>query len=369
MNELRLEDINSFQNFVRMPPALFDEILHRITPRIEKEDTRLRKALQPGMKLAITLRHLATGDLYPTLSYDFRVSRNTIVKFIPEVCQAIVAEFKEEMVKCPTTPEEWTEVADDFESKWNIPHVLGALDGKHVALRCAPNSGSVYHNYKGFFSIVLMALVDADYKFLWVDVGGMGHMSDAQILNASELKECIENETIGFPDPLAMRNDDEEIPFFILGDDAFALRTYLMKPYARRGLSPEQLVYNYRISRGRRVVENAFGILANRWQCLLKTLQQYPEVVRDLVETAICLHNMLRIRLPSIQHAEVDQEDYRHNIIPGEWRDQANMLEVEQAVRGNRDSVEAKRQREVLRLYFNSPAGAVPWQERMVRHH
>uniref|UniRef100_UPI00358F4AD4 putative nuclease HARBI1 n=1 Tax=Myxine glutinosa TaxID=7769 RepID=UPI00358F4AD4 len=297
MNELRLEDINSFQNFVRMPPARFDEILHRITPRIEKEDTRLRKALQPGMKLAITLRHLATGDLYPTLSYDFRVSRNTIVKFIPEVCQAIVAEFKEEMVKCPTTPEEWTEVADDFESKWNIPHVLGALDGKHVALRCAPNSGSLYHNYKGFFSIVLMALVDADYKFLWVDVGGMGHMSDAQIYNASELKECIENETIGFPDPLAMQNDDEEMPFFILGDDAFALRTYLMKPYARRGLSPEQLVYNYRISRGRRVVENTFGILANRWQCLLKTLQQYPEVVHDLVETAICLHNMLRIRV------------------------------------------------------------------------
>ena len=167
-----------------MPPALFDEILHRITPRIEKEDTRLRKALQPGMKLAITLRHLAAGDLYPTLSYDFRVSRNTIVKFIPEVCQAIVAEFKEEMVKCPTTPEEWTEVADVFERRWNIPHVLGALDGKHVALRCPPNSGSLYHNYKGFLSIVLMALVDADYKFLWVDVGGMGHMSDAQIFNA-----------------------------------------------------------------------------------------------------------------------------------------------------------------------------------------
>ena len=55
------------------------------------------------------------------------------------------------------------------------------------------SSGSVYYNYKGFYSIVLMALVDADYKFLWVEVGSNGSASDAQVFNAGQLKEFIES--------------------------------------------------------------------------------------------------------------------------------------------------------------------------------
>ena len=81
---------------------MFDEILNRVSPRIQKSDTHFRKALEPGLKLAITIRHLASGDKYPSLQYDFRVSRVTITKIL-EVCQAIVAEFKEELIPCPTT--------------------------------------------------------------------------------------------------------------------------------------------------------------------------------------------------------------------------------------------------------------------------
>ena len=75
----------------------------------------------------------------------------------------------------------------------------GSLDGKHVAIRKPAKSGFLYYNYKGFFSVVLMALVDGDYKFLWVDISGYGSMSDAQIFNDSELKECLEDKSIGFP--------------------------------------------------------------------------------------------------------------------------------------------------------------------------
>ena len=105
-----------------------------------------------------------------------------------------------------------------------------------------------------------MGLVDADYKFLWIDVGGHGHMSDAQIFNDSELQECLADGTIGLPAADHLPNDDKDTPYFFLGDDAFGLRTYIMKPYSQR---------NYRISRDHRVVENTFGILAQRWQILL----------------------------------------------------------------------------------------------------
>ncbi|XP_071085428.1 putative nuclease HARBI1 [Haliotis cracherodii] len=254
-----------------MEPRMFDEILQRVSPRILRRNTNYRESLDPGLKLAVTLRYLATGDKYPSLQYQYRVSRSTISVFVPEVCRAIREEYKNEVVQCPRNSNEWKTVADDFKNRWNVPHACGAIDGKHVTLRCPPNTGSLYYNYKGFFSIVLLALVDANYKFLWCDVGGFGSMSDFQIFNESELKECLEDDTINFPVSEPLPHDDMNIPFFILSDDAFALRTYMIKPYSTRGLTKEQRIFNSRISRGRLVVENAFGILAQRFQVFLTT--------------------------------------------------------------------------------------------------
>ena len=104
MNELRQEDVASYANYVRMAPDVYDEILQRIAPRLEKQDTFWRKALTPGLKLAVTLRYLATGDSYLTLQYDCRIAKNTIALFIPQVCDAIIEEYMEEAIHCPTTP-------------------------------------------------------------------------------------------------------------------------------------------------------------------------------------------------------------------------------------------------------------------------
>ena len=84
-------------------------------------------------------------------------------------------------MKTPSTVDEWHQVANSFESQWNFPHCLGALDGKHVVMQAPKNSGSVYYNYKGTFSVVLMALVGANYKFLYIDVGSCGKNSDGGI--------------------------------------------------------------------------------------------------------------------------------------------------------------------------------------------
>ena len=367
MQELRNEDVISFKRYMRITPEMFDEILQRVAPRIQKQDTRFRSALPAGLKLAITIRYMACGDTYTSLAYDFRTASETICHLIPEVCAAIADEYKDEVLSCPLTPEGWLEIAHQFERRWNIPHALGALDGKHVAIKKPSNSGSLYYNYKGFFSIVLMALVDGDYKFLWCDVGGLGHQSDAQIFNNSELKDCIEDNSIGFPDPSPLPNDDRPMPYYILGDDAFPMRTTLMKPYRRTNLTHGQKIFNYRLSRGRRVVENAFGILTSRWRCLDKTMLQTTKVVKIVVTACICLHNLIRMRYANLDRGQMDAEDEDHNIVPGAWRDEVQMGEVQQAVGGgNIDNVVGKQQREYLRMYFCSAAGSVPWQERMV---
>ena len=122
----------------------------------------------------------------------------TIFKFVLQVCTAILKEFQEEYLVCPTDPEDWKKTEGRFRNRWNVPHAVGTLDGKHIAIK---KSGSEYFNYKGYFSLVLLALVDADYKFLWVNVGASGSSSDAQIFNCSKLKRRIENGTLGLPPP------------------------------------------------------------------------------------------------------------------------------------------------------------------------
>ena len=294
MADLYATDIPGFTNYMRMTPEFFEMMKTRLEPRLARQATNYRAPISVGEKLALTIRYLATGESYTSLSCQFRVGRSTISKFLPEVCRAIQDEFTREYLKCPTTPDEWKELEREFRIRWNVPHALGALDGKHVALKKPKNSGALYHNYKGFFSIVMLALVDGQYKFRWVDVGTEGSCSDSQIFNASQPKRRIEDGRIGFPDPAPITQGGRDVPYFILADDAFALKTWLMKPYGRRLLTREERIANYRISRGRRVVEHAFGILVSRFRVMRTTIELPPETVREVVMTCVVLHNILR---------------------------------------------------------------------------
>ncbi len=131
--------------------------LDRLTPRIEKQDTWYQKSLQPGLKVVITLQYLATGDSYHCLMYNFRVAHNTISSI--EVCKAIIEECAKEVIAAPTIEAEWLQIADLFSSQWIFHNSLGAMDWKHIAIKCPKGGGRLYFNYKKFHSIVLMAVV------------------------------------------------------------------------------------------------------------------------------------------------------------------------------------------------------------------
>ena len=365
MKELKKEDTKAFRNFVRMDYETFHEILQRIEGRITKTPNNYRTPLSAGIKLAITMRYLATGDSYHSLMYGFRVAHNTISKVIIQVCEAIIAEYAEEMVPCPTTAEQWKEISKVFSNRWNFHHCLGALDGKHIKIQCPKGGGSLYYNYKGFHSLILMALVDADYRFIWVDVGSNGSAGDAQVFNGGKLKQAIVTGSLNFPPPDALPNDDKEMPYFIIGDDAFALQKWLMKPFSLRNLTKSQRIYNYRLSRARRIVENAFGILAHRFRCLLSTMQQDPKNVAAITLTCVTLHNLLRNKSKSNVIIE-DQEDDDHQMIPGAWRNDTPLTDGVSGFARNTSSIGAKMQRDYLCAYYNSEAGSVPWQNDMV---
>ena len=201
---------------------------------------------------------------------------------------------------------------------------------------------------------------------MWADVGTQGSSSDAQIFNHGPLRNGLENDTLGLPDPEPLPHDDRPLPYFLVGDDAFPLRSWMMKPYSNRNMTNEERIFNYRLSRARRVVENTFGILAHRWRCMLGTMQQDPDRAKIILMAAICLHNLMRLRYPGVQNNDLDQEDEDGNHIPGAWRNDRVLQDVDAVDRGNLPNRDGKRIRTYLKHYYNSNVGSLPWQHNMI---
>lgn len=148
-----------------------------------------------------------------------------------------------------------------------MPNCFGAIDGKHILLRCPPNSESLYFNYKKQFSLVLMAISDHLYRFTLVDIGTYGGNSDGGIFESSHIGKNLNNKRLNLPTSFAyLPGSSISMPGFFIADAAFPLCIQIMKPYSGKNLPEKQKIYNYRLSRARRTVESAFGIFANRWR-------------------------------------------------------------------------------------------------------
>ncbi|XP_011881373.1 PREDICTED: uncharacterized protein LOC105569477, partial [Vollenhovia emeryi] len=103
-------------------------------------------------------------------AWDFRIGRSTIYKIVPEVCNVIWQALQSTYLPA-LRKNQWEHVAKEYEEMWQFPNLLGAVDGKHIRIKAPINSGSLYFNYKKYFSIVLLAACDAKYRFTWVDIG------------------------------------------------------------------------------------------------------------------------------------------------------------------------------------------------------
>jgi len=98
----------------------------------------------------------------------------------------------------------WKLIANEFEQIWQFPHCIGTLDGKHIVIKKPPKSGTSFYNYKQTFSVVLMASVDAHYKFISIDIGSMGRFSDANIFTSGALAKKLYKKTLRLPPPSIM---------------------------------------------------------------------------------------------------------------------------------------------------------------------
>ena len=147
-----------------------------------------------------------------------------------------------------------------------MPHVIGAVDGKHLRIKCPKNTGNLYHNDKGFFSLVLLAICNANYFVTLFDVGQYGINNDSGVLIHSNMGGYFEDHSDNIPQPESVEGCDFDLlSYFFVGDEMFPLKTWLMRPYPGK-LAEQERVFNYRLSRARRVIENCSGILTARWR-------------------------------------------------------------------------------------------------------
>lgn len=376
LEELRLNDPFSFRQYLRMSAGDFEELLQIVGPHITKQSTHLRKTIPPEEKLAVTLRFLATGNSYQDLSYTFRMHRTTIAGFVPLVCKKIYECLKDLYLKLPDTPEVWKSYAKRTEERWQFPNCIGAADGKHIAILHPEDSGSTHYNYKGFYSIVLLAIVDYDYRFLYVDVGCQGRISDGGVYRNSSFYKALENGSLGLPDSeqLPQSTDPDwsfdqcavPVPFMFVADDAFPLGMHCMKPFPQANLTDRKRIFNYRLSRVRRISENVFGIWANRFRVFTTTMALEPNKAVDVTLATIVLHNFLRSKSKESYTGQgaVDLENDNGDVVQGDWRkdpENINFMRSLPVTKSNRASLSADRVRNVLADHFYGP-GQIPWQ-------
>lgn len=315
-------------------------------------------------------RYLVSGDQILSIALAYRIGESTARNIIKETCEVLVKVLQPIFLRTPNQ-EEWRHICASFLEKWQFPNCAGALDGKHFDIQAPRNSGSQYFNYKKSFSEVLFAACDANYIFTLVHVGEIGSNSGAAIFANSPIGQQIRDRGLDLPNGVApLPGSNLKTPCCFVGDDAFPLSTRLMKPYSGHYLPNDEKIFNYRLSRARRVIENAFGILTSRFLVFRSPIALHPKSVDKIILAAICLHNFLKIRDDQLVPSQrlycppkfVDWEDDNGVRQCGDWRQLGARIKGVNVPADDLLDVpeDAINMRNRLKEYILTPAGKVP---------
>ncbi|PNF27438.1 hypothetical protein B7P43_G16885 [Cryptotermes secundus] len=293
-------------------------------------------------------RYLGTGGTFTSIAAYFARGESTVGHIVAETSKAIWETLKETDMHVPTR-DQWGATAERFESLWNLPNCIGAIDGKHVRIKKFANTGSTNFNYKSYHSIVLMACCDADGIFTMIETGYAGRNSDGGIFRASAIKHWILNNRLDIPpaSPLKYDNSDSPFPYYFVANEAFPLARYMMRPYPQR-------IFNYKLSRGRKTIECAFGMACEKFAVLNGPIRIRDPKYMNFVIKAVCvLHNYVRKR-KGLQYMPTDE-------FTGSEVDSRVVQPQPQNMTIHINSP-ATALRSYLANYFLTPLASLPWQ-------
>ncbi|KAL7305619.1 hypothetical protein TKK_0002348 [Trichogramma kaykai] len=337
-----MNDEEDFIRYTTMNIHTFNYIFEIMRPSLTKGSKR--PPLPPELRFSLTIRYLAHNDCTDTLAIMYNIGYSTVLKVIKEVCLKICEVLGPVFLKFPTKAE-FQSIAMDFHVNLDMPNCIGAIDGRHCPIKKPPNSGSLFFNYKKFFSINLMTICDSEKRFIWANIGDYGSMNDAGVLMHSDLGIALNENVVQLPPITYLPGSNLRSSHYFVGDGIFPLKTYLMKPFNRNiNLTVPQRIFNYRLSHSRRIVECAFGQLSQQWQVNQNTLNWSLLTSEKIIMSTLILHNILI----DIELNEVNNRWSKCPIVGHNNR--------------RNDGINEFAVRNQLCEYFVSPAGDVPYQ-------
>ncbi|KAB0802472.1 hypothetical protein PPYR_04658 [Photinus pyralis] len=297
-----MHDETKFFEYFRMSEECFNILLSKIGPQLKKQDTHWRKSITPREQLAVCLRYLATGDSLKTISFSYRLGHSTVYKIVMDTCKLFC---------------------------WRL------LTPITILLR---------------LMLVLTART--------VDVGAYGKNSDGGIFSSSNLGKALQRGTLSVPRNSTLPDTTTDAPHVIVGDEAFPLKSYLMRPYPGHDLDLQKRILNYRLCRVRRIVENTFGILCQKFRIYNRRLQSKPENVDNIILSTCILHNFIK---------KFGANTYIYQTINANSNETREEIRLDNLpMQGGNATQDAFRVRELFKEYFNSEIGSVPWQEERI---
>ncbi|CAN7936967.1 unnamed protein product [Ixodes hexagonus] len=279
-----------FKQSFRVMPATFRYLVDVCRPHMERQVTSMRPTIPVEKRVGAALYKLCSSAEDRTIANLFGLGRSTVNELYREFCQVIVFVVEPDWVKMVSAAKLPDHIRE-FQAALEFPQGIGALDGCHFPVSPPKVNASDYHNYKGWYSIILLALVDHRYSFRYVNVGTPGRCHDAHVFRRSALAGVLEGPTLRIP--MVTMNGTGVSPV-VLCDQAFPLTPNMLKPYPRKDVragSPQE-GFNKALSSARRVVENAFGRVKARFRFIMKRMECDVDNARLVVRACCVLNNV-----------------------------------------------------------------------------
>ncbi|XP_065226746.1 uncharacterized protein LOC135849995 [Planococcus citri] len=370
---LEEQDNVKFFKYTRMTFIQWERLLNLVTPFLRKSHNGRGADFSPERDLVITIRYFVTGSQFCDLAMTFGCTgESTVGSVVRRTSLAIIQALR------PTELYNRNEYYYRYTMKkfWTdrqMPNCCGVIAGKHITVQKLPNpnAGTSHHNDGDRFSLVLLAICDANYRFTSIDIGQYDSVSDGGVFSESPTSEPL-NEKADLPrEPLTLPNTNVAIPAYFVADEAFPLSTRIMRPYPGENLDKGEQIFNYRLSRVMSLIENTFGILAMRWKIFRTPITvKDVEGIDHIVQSILCLHNYLQPtnnEMAENQHLYcpknvVDHEDSNGVLIPGRWRQKSIAFAPIPAGKPNESAANVHMHRQLLKDFFVSDKSC-PWQE------
>ncbi|KAM6472263.1 uncharacterized protein PHA67_004530 [Liasis olivaceus] len=305
-----LEDDKWIEHF-RMSKGTLFEIAELLRPQLHRQRTIMREAISVEKRVAIAVWWLSNLECYREVAVQFGVGRSTVGEIVLEVCFAIEHQLAHRTIYLG----DYQQIMDGFQ-KMGFPHCIGVMDRTHLPVVSPTAQAEDPASRKKFCSILLQGTTDYLGRFIDIEVAWSGNNHDSWIFGKSALCKAMDEGTF-VPENPTLSLGGVEIPPLILTTGADPLRKWLLKPYEGH-LDRRKRAYNktFRCCHG--VVEQAFGRLKARWQCLTGRLPVAEENVVAVVTACVVLHNICEMKGHVLQEGlEVPSPVLWHE--PSEW--------------------------------------------------